>query len=159
MKIVVASHRGPDMLALFVGSVVRDSKADFRLSGQGAVPQIFSARTTLTGKLFSHANRTESTANAAARSEKHGRWITETNKPACSKRRPQSTASNVVWSARARAEGSDWLRCPEFHYKRIRRIRSGNVVQARQHNSVKGLLSPRRLLPSRNEVQTTPVYD
>ena len=44
------------MLALFVGSVVRDSKADFRLSGQGAVPQIFSARTTLTGKLFSHAN-------------------------------------------------------------------------------------------------------
>ena len=56
MKIVVASHRGPEILALFVGSVVRDSKADFRLSGQGAVPQIFSARTTLTGKLFSHAN-------------------------------------------------------------------------------------------------------
>ena len=149
MKIVVASPRGPDMLALFVGSFAREVRKEtvfgFCFSGQGASP--FShARASLTGKLFSHANRTESTANAAARSEKHGRWITETNKPACSKRRPQSTASNVVWSARARAEGSDWLRCPEFHQKRIRRCRSGNDVQARQHNSAKGLLSPRHQL-------------
>jgi hypothetical protein len=41
-----------DKLSSFVGSVVRVTKSDFQISGQGAVPQRFSARTTLTGIHF-----------------------------------------------------------------------------------------------------------
>lgn len=72
-------------------------------------------------------SRTAPVANAATaqrritkRVEKHGRWIMQTNKPTCLKRRHAliaSTASNVVCRARERAEASDWLRCAERHEK------------------------------------------
>jgi hypothetical protein len=83
------------------------------------------------------------TGRYAKTGKKHGGWI---NKPARSKRRHAlvaSTASNVVSSARERAEASDWVRCAEVDQNAYGS--SQTVIKLNVDNiPVMGLLSPRR---------------
>jgi hypothetical protein len=86
------------------------------------------------------------------RAEKHGRWITETNKPTCSKRRHAliaSTASNVVCHARDKGlMASDWLRCAERHENAYGSSQAAIRFKCETMNSVMGLLSRSGLNPA-----------
>ena len=59
-------------MTLFVGLLTR-VKSRFSISGQGAIPQRFQARVSLTGILFIPSNRVDPAANAVVTINNHGR--------------------------------------------------------------------------------------